>query len=121
MKNKTIRMEKTTGILHLPNSTVLIRNIDTVQTYFKNTFSETKKEISESFSSFKDGITGTFNKTGAYISDLVLPVNNFIKDISQIEEEFEEERKKNEEYCICLDGQMIPATDVLNLQMEENY
>lgn len=107
-------MEKTTGLL-LPN------NVDAVQYYIKSTFSETKREISEGLSSFKDGLSDTIHKTGNYINNLVLPVNNFLKDLTQIEKEFEEEKTRNETYCICLDGQMIPAEQVLNLAMEENY
>jgi hypothetical protein len=48
-------------------------------------------------------------------------VNNFIKDITQIDKEFEEERMKNEEHCIFMDGKMVPAAEVLNMSMEENY
>jgi hypothetical protein len=114
-------MEKSIGTLSLPNSSSLEKNVGSVHTYLKNTFNETKREISEGLSSFKDGITGTFNRTGTYINNLVLPVNNFLKDVAQIEKEFEEERRKNEQFCICLDGQMVPAEEVLNLPMEENY
>ncbi len=114
-------MEKAPTILHLPNSTVLIRNIDAVQNFVKNALHDTKKEIGEGISFFKDGLAEKFHKTGSYINRLVLPVNNFIKDFSQIEQEFEQERVKNSEYCICLEGVMVPASEVLKMDMEENY
>jgi len=114
-------MEKNTGILNLPDQSVLGKNVDAVHNYFKDTFNETKKEISESLSSFKEGLSDRLSKTGSYINNLVLPVNNFLKDVTQMEREFEEEKIKNEAFCICLNGQMVPADDVLNLPMEENY
>lgn len=119
--HKTMHMKNTPTILQMPHSTILIRNIDAVQSFVKNTLHETKKEIGEGLSFFKDGIADKFHKTSNYLSNLVLPVNNFIKDFTQIDQEFEAERMKNSEYCICLDGQMIPASQVLEMDMEENY
>jgi len=114
-------MENTHGKLHLPHSTVLIRNLDAVQSFVKSRLSDTKREIGDGLSFFKEEIAEKFHKTGDYLNSLVLPVNNFIKDINQIEQEFEAERQKNDEYCICLNGRMIPAAEVLNMPMEENY
>jgi hypothetical protein len=114
-------MEKATSLLQLPDSSLLEKNVDAVQYYIKNTFTETRREISESLFSFKDGLSDTMHKTGSYINNLVLPVNNFLKDLTQIEKEFAEENTRNEVFCICLDGQMVPAEEVLNLPMEENY
>lgn len=114
-------MENNKTLLLLPHSTVLIKNIDAVHTYLKNTFSDTKKEIGEGLSFFKEEITDKINKTGEYLNHLVMPVNNFIKDLTQIDKEFEAERLKSNEYCICLNGQMVPASEVLNMPMEENY
>jgi hypothetical protein len=115
-------MEKSTAAFGQPNSSALGKNIDAVHDYFKNTVSETKKEIGEGVSQFKEGITDKLNKAGSYIkNDLALPVNNFIKDVSQIENEFEAERRNNAEYCMCIDGIMVPAEEVLKMPMEENY
>ncbi len=117
---KTIVMEK--NKTRTDKSSVLEKNIEAVHHYFKNTLSETRKEISDGFTLFKDGISDKLNKTGAYIkNDLVLPVNNYLKDISEIEKEFEAERNNNAEYCICMEGKMVPAEEVLKMPMEENY
>ncbi len=118
---KKMRMEKNTGILHLPNSTILIRNLSAAQSYLKNTLCETTKEIRGGLSFFKEGVTGRLHKTGACINAFALPINNFIKDFAQIDKEFVEERLKNAEYCICLDGKMVPASEVAKMPMEENY
>ena len=114
-------MKKSTAGYLPPHSSELNRNIDAVQHFVMNTLQDTKREIGESLHYFKDGIAGRFNKTGAYLNSLVLPVNNFIKDVQQMEQEFELERTKNSEVCICLDGRMVPASEVLKMDMEENY
>jgi hypothetical protein len=114
-------MENTHTVLQLPHSTILIRQIDQVQGFVKDTLLDAKREIGERVSYFKDGLTNKLHKTGVYINGLVLPVNNFIKDVRQIEEEFEAERINNSEYCICLAGEMVPASEVLKMDMEENY
>lgn len=115
-------MEKSTGTLGHTNPSALGKNIEAVHDYFTNTINETKKDIGEGFNLFKDGITDQFNKAGTYIkNDIVLPVNNFIKDVSQIDNEFEAERRNNAEYCMCIGGIMIPAEEVLKMPMEENY
>lgn len=77
--------------------------------------------FTESLSFFKDELSDSIGKTGRYINLLTLPVNNYLKDIAQINKEFEEEIKNNAEYCICLDGEMVPASEVLSRPMEENY
>lgn len=114
-------MQNTPAIKQPAYAAGLTRNIDAVQNFVRNTLQDTKKDIGEGLHYFKDGIAGRFHRTGSYLNSLVLPVNNFIKDVTQIEQEFELERIKNSEYCICLDGQMVPASEVLKMDMEENY
>ena len=115
-------MQKSLSLICINSKCALENKIDAVGSYIKNTFTETKKDIGEGISLFKEGHTDKINKKGEYIkNDLVLPVNNFIKDITQIEKEFEAERDINAEFCICIEGKMIPAEEVLNMPMEENY
>lgn len=114
-------MKKIAAFAQPPHLTGLARNMDAVQDFVKNTLHDTRKEIGEGLNYFKDGVAGSFYKTGDYLNSLVLPVNNFIKDITQIEREFEAERKKKGEFCIRLDGKMVPASEVLKMDMEENY
>jgi hypothetical protein len=114
-------MENTQDSLYPAHPSGLARNMDAVQHFVRHTFQETKKEIGEGLNYFKDGIADRFQRTGSYLNNLVLPVNNFIKDVQQMEQEFEQERTKNSEYCICLNGQMVPASEVLKMDMEENY
>ena len=52
---------------------------------------------------------------------MALPVNNFLKDITQIEAEFQQELIKESGQFICMEGKMIPVEEVLSQPMEENY
>ena len=49
------------------------------------------------------------------------PVNNFIKGFSQIEHEFRKAQEAENEFRLCLNGRYIPARDILEMPMEENY
>lgn len=95
------------------------KNLGTVHNYLKDTFAEKKKGLADGLHFFKEELSGT---TGKCIDLVTLPINNFLKDVGQIEKEFKEEFTKSTEYCICLDGEMVPASEVLSrYTMEENY
>jgi hypothetical protein len=38
-----------------------------------------------------------------------------------MEEEFRQELLNKNEYCICLEGEMVSEKDILSRSMEENY
>jgi len=52
-------------------------------------------------------------------SGFELPVNNFLKDRIEINQEFRQ--AKRHEFCLCLDGRMVTASEILDMRMEENY
>ena len=106
-------MEKSPNT-YMPGLSRLGKNIGQVHNYFI----EKRKELAVGLSFFKEDLS---ERTGRYIDHVTLPINNFLKDITQIEKEFEQEISKSGEYCICLDGKMIPASEVLSRSMEENY
>jgi len=51
----------------------------------------------------------------------VKPVNNFLKAPDEIEKELAEASTREKEFCICIDGRLLPVSEVLRLPMEENY
>ncbi len=61
-----------------------------------------------------------YENTGHYLHRMAMPVNNFLKDLSQIEKELTSEINKGTQF-MNLDGQLIPVEQVLKLDMEENY
>ena len=89
--------------------------------FLKHTYQDQKDKLSECVGIFKDGLTEAYNVTSSCVTSVMLPINNFIKDLTQMEEEFRQEHLKNEGQYICLEGQMIHRAEVISLPMEENY
>jgi hypothetical protein len=56
-----------------------------------------------------------------YLHRMRLPVNNFLKDHTQIETELIAEKTKDPGQFMLLDGQLVPVDQVLSRPMEENY
>lgn len=106
---------------HLSRLLFFAENLNAIHDFVKKSVKEKRQVIAEGLSNFKEGLAGALGETKSYVNLLTLPVNNFLKDISQIDSDFEEELKKNSEYQICLNGKMIPANEVLTMPMEENY
>jgi len=71
------------------------RNMMSIHDYLKNSYNEKKEWLAESIA--------------------------FFKDFSQMEEEFRQELLNTNEYCICLEGEMLSEKDILTRSMEENY
>jgi hypothetical protein len=89
--------------------------------FIKNSYNEQKEKINEGVSFLKEGLSDVIDKTRSYVNIFTFPINNFLKDFTQIEEEFKKETTKNEQYCICLEGEMVSESEVLSRPMEENY
>ncbi len=95
--------------------------IHSIHDFLKSTYNDQKEKLTECVNIFKEGLSEAFSMTSSCVSTVMLPINNFIKDFTQMEEEFRQEHLKNEEQYICLEGQMIPRTEVISMPMEENY
>lgn len=100
---------------------IFAASVNAVHDFVKKSMQEKKQVIAHGLSNFREGLAGAFAETKSYANLLTLPVNNLLKDIVQIEREFREELVKDQEYYICLDGKMMPASQVLSMKMEENY
>ena len=89
---KSIIMNKLLLPLKLSNVT---ENMISIHDYLKNSYNEKKEWLAESIA--------------------------FFKDFAQMEEEFRQELLNKNEYCICLEGEMLSEKDILTRSMEENY
>ena len=89
---KSIIMNKLLLPLKLSNVT---ENMISIHDYLKNSYNEKKEWLAESIA--------------------------FFKDFAQMEEEFRQELLNKNEYCICLEGEMVTEKDILTRSMEENY
>ena len=112
MKNKSLFPVKLDAVNESMNS---------IYDFLKNSYQEQREKLSEGVSFIKEGLSDAIDKTRSYVNIFAFPINNFLKDFTQIEEEFKQETTKSQEYCICLEGKMVPETEVLSRPMEENY
>ena len=95
--------------------------VNAVYKYFRGYYKDTKRDLTEGVSFFKEELSGAFGKTTDCINNLAMPINNFLKDAAEIESDFKKELQEDKEYCICLDGKMVPVSKILRQPMEENY
>jgi hypothetical protein len=101
------------------NPDVLKENMVSIRSFLKDSYSNAKKNIQDGMNFFKDEFSAFYNKTGGYINQMMLPVNNFVKDISQIETELLQE--KSNDPAASGHGHLVPIEEAMRSPMEENY
>lgn len=104
-------------------STLPQKNSDKVslQDFIKNSYSNALNRVQDGVTYIRDEISEMYQHSGYYMNQMVLPVNNFLKDLTQIDTELSQETGNQSTHFLSLDGQLIPAEQVLNRPMEENY
>ena len=73
--------------------------------------------VTENMISIHDYLKNSYNEKKEWLAESIA----FFKDFSQMEEEFRQELLNKNEYCICLEGEMLSEKDILTRSMEENY
>lgn len=73
--------------------------------------------VSESMNSLHDFLKTSYNEQKEWLAESIA----FLKDFTQMEEEFRHELTKKNEFCICIEGEMLSENEVLSRPMEENY
>lgn len=94
---------------------LLTENIEKVKNKISNVIDEKREMISENFSYFKSELSQIAVKV------IPLPVNNFLKELSDFERDFRNEVMNRNEFLIMLDGELVTESEVLSRPMEENY
>jgi hypothetical protein len=107
---------------------VLSENKKTIHSFLSDSYSQAKKQIGEGMHLIQDGMSfikdefsAIYDKTGQYLNRMALPVNNFLKDLTQIEQELLNEISKDSQQLVSMDGRLVPVEQVLAQPMEENY
>ena len=73
--------------------------------------------VSEGMNSLHDFLKTSYNEQKEWLAESIA----FLKDFTQMEEEFRHELTKKNEFCICIEGEMLSENEVLSRPMEENY
>lgn len=108
-----------TNPLSVVKPEVLKENMSSIRSFLKDSYSNAKKNINDGVNFFKDEFSAFYNKTGTYINQMMLPVNNFVKDLTQIDTELQQERSSDP--AASAHGHLVPIEKALRSPMEENY
>jgi hypothetical protein len=73
--------------------------------------------VSEGMNSLHDFLKTSYNEKKEWLAESIA----FLKDFTQMEEEFRQEFMKKNEYRICVEGEMVSEKELLSRPMEENY
>jgi len=99
-----------------------------INSFLVQTYSQAKLKlkdgvilIGEKVLFVKDEFSFFYDTTEQCLINMALPVNNFLKDLTQIEAELMQEVSKDSSEVIFMNGRMVPVHQVLSEPMEENY
>lgn len=73
--------------------------------------------VSEGMTSLHDFLKTSYHEKREWLAESIA----FLKDFTQMEEEFQRELTKTNEFCICIEGEMLSENEILSRPMEENY
>lgn len=106
------------------NPEALNENMTTLNSVIRQSYSQAKKHLQDGITVIKDEFIGIYDKAESYFNIIALPVNNFLKDLTQIDAEFQRELDRETlQFTPALNsnGNLIPIEQALNGRMEENY
>ncbi len=88
----------------------------------RQSYSNAKNYLHDGMTVIKDEFIGIYDKAETYFNIIAQPVNNFLKDLTQIEQEFQYELEKiNHQVPASSNANVIPIEMALCGRMEENY
>jgi hypothetical protein len=107
---------------------ILQENKMTINSFLKQSYEQAKKQVEGGVSFIQDGVSFIkeefsvfYHETGQCLNKMALPVNNFLKDLTQIETELLQEVSKESSHYLLMNGEMVPVEKVLTMPMEENH
>ena len=107
---------------------ILTNNKITINTFLKQSYEGAMQQtalgvtlIQDGASFIKEEFSVFYHETGILLCNMALPVNNFLKDLAQIENELLQEISKDSPHYVIMNKEMIPVEIVLSKMMEENY
>lgn len=71
---------------------ILTENMQAIHSFLRDSYDSAKKQWADGVSFFKDEFSTLGKRTGTYINRIVLPVNNFLKEVDQIDSELKAQK-----------------------------
>lgn len=109
MENETLRFS------HIETKN---ENPLTLRSFLSASCADTQQFLKEGTSFIKDELNSLYTMAENHLQKMALPINNFLKDMIQLDQEIEYESKKQ---CghVC-EGNFVPLEQALLSPMEEN-
>jgi hypothetical protein len=100
------------------NPVVLNENRHSINSFLRDSYDEAKKQWNDGITFFKDEFYSIRDLTGSYLNKMILPVNNFLKDITEIDSEL-----KQEEPAMATNNSFVVPIELAAAMSkgEENY
>lgn len=93
-------------------------NPETLYSFLSVYSSDAQQFFKEGTSFIKEELSSLYMKAENHLQKMALPINNFLKDMVQLEQEIEYESKKQ---CgLVCEGNFVPLEQALKSPMEEN-
>jgi hypothetical protein len=105
------------------NPEALTENVITFNSAIRQSYTQAKKHLQDGITVIRDEFMGMYDKAESYFNIIALPVNNFLKDLTQIETELQRELSKDAPQLTPAMNKcnVIPIEQAMNGRMEENY
>jgi len=101
----------------------LTENVISFNSVIRQSYTQAKKHLQDGITVIRDEFIGMYDKAETYFNIIALPVNNFLKDLTQIDAELRRELDKESlHFTPAINrNNVIPIEQALNGCMEENY
>jgi len=96
---------------------VLNENMLTIHSFLRESYTQAKTHLQNGISAFKDEFREIYYQTESYFSRMALPINNFLKDHTEIDAEFQQGSVNEPGH----NNNVVPIEIALQSPMEENY
>jgi hypothetical protein len=98
---------------------VLDENMQTINSYLRDSYTHVKTHLQHGISYFRSEVHEMYNQVESCFNNMLLPVNNFLKDFTQIDTDFQKESINAPENKST--SSVVPIEIALLSPMEENY
>lgn len=93
-------------------------NMLKIHHFLRESYSAVSRHIQDGVSFFKEELQQIYLQTEQCVNTMLLPVNNFLKDMTEIDREFEQAGSGRPDSAA---GNIVPIEIALLSPMEENY
>ena len=108
----------------MPNATILTPALETLNNFASNTYDAALKQMNNGLVYFQhkvcdlqNEVSNLYDNADAFMQQMDTPVNNFLKNINDIDTDFKKEVISKD----CMVSGLVPLEIALLSPMEENY